>query len=136
MKKITPVLQNFLERFPYFADKGLTQGLLDNALLRGTTYISNVVGEINLSRELQESGVYLSVAHILFLTLNPDKTGGRLTNATEGSVSAGFQSANFSSIRDWALGRSEYGLELIQILQQVQPPLPEKYTDLTYYNGF
>lgn len=126
---IIPIIDEFNKRFPDLAALNLTQGDLDNAQPRAKSYISNVVGEILLEKDLQTQGVYLATAHVLFLLKNPDKTGGRLTSATEGSVSAGFQSVPVNSIRDWALSRTEYGLELLQILQLIQPPLPEKSSD-------
>lgn len=137
MTTISPTLENFNAMFPDLAKYNLTQDDLDNVQSRVVGYISNVPGEINLTPALQTQGVYLATAHVLFLMKNPSKAGGRLTSATEGSVSAGFQSVPVSSIRDWALSRTEYGLELIQILQQIQPPLPEKDgCPFPYYGGF
>lgn len=136
MTIISPTIENFNAMFPNMAKLNLTQTDLDNVQSRVIGYISNVLGEINLTPALQTEGVYLATAHILFLLHNPAKTGGRLTSATEGSVSAGFQSVPISTIRDWSLSRSEYGLELIQILQQVQPPLPQKdCCPFPYYGG-
>lgn len=133
---IIPTIEEFNKRFPDLATLDLTQEDLDNAQPRATSYISNVVGEILLTKDLQTQGVYLATAHVLFLLKNPAKTGGRLTSATEGGVSAGFQSVPVNSIRDWALSRTEYGLELIQILQLIQPPLPEKSGDpYPYYTA-
>lgn len=126
---IIPIIDEFNKRFPDLAALNLTQEDLDDAQPRAKSCISNVVGEILLEKDLQTQGVYLATAHVLFLLKNPDKTGGRLTSATEGGVSAGFQSVPVNSIRDWALSRTEYGLELIQILNLIQPPLPEKGSD-------
>ena len=136
MEIIVPELQSFCCRFPAFANTGLCQCDLDRVQPRVIGYISNVIGEINLTRELQTEGVYLATAHILELLHNPAMKGGRLTSASEGSVSAGFQTVPINTIRDWALSRTEYGLELIQILQQVQPPLPEKSLNIfPYYSA-
>lgn len=132
---IQPELSTFIAMFPTFNACGLSQACLDNVQSRVVGYISNVVGEINLTEELQTQGVYLATAHILELMRNPSKAGGRLASATEGSVSAGFQTVPIESIRDWALSRTEYGMELIQILQQVQPPLPEKCLNIYPYYG-
>ncbi len=132
---IVPSLEQFNSMFPELAKYNFLQSDLDSVQGRVIGFISNIEGEINLTFPLQTQGVYLATAHILFLMKNPSKQGGRLTSATEGSVSAGFQSAPFNTIRDWSLGRTEYGLELIQILQQVQPPLPDKDESPVPYYG-
>ena len=132
---IVPLLEKFNAMFPELVKYNLTQNDLDGVQGRVIGFISNVEGEINLSLALQTQGVYLATAHVLFLLKNPDKTGGRLTSATEGGVSAGFQPLPVNSIRDWSLGRTEYGLDLIRILQQVQPPLPEKDGSPVPYYG-
>lgn len=132
---IVPLLEQFNAMFPELEKYSLTQNDLNGVQGRVIGFISNNEGEINLTLPLQNQGVYLATAHILFLMKNPAKQGGRLTSATEGSVSAGFQSAPFNTIRDWSLGRTEYGLELIQILQQVQPPLPDKDESPVPYYG-
>lgn len=135
MTVIVPNVEQFLCMFPSFCGLGVCQCDLDRVQPRVIGYISNVIGEINLTEELQVEGVYLATAHILELLKKPAKQGGRLSSASEGSVSAGFQTVPVQSIRDWALSRTEYGLELIQILQQVQPPLPEKALNIYPYYG-
>lgn len=133
MKVIVPELDLFLKMFPYFVDKGFTQDDIDYAQYGVTSWISNVVGEIGLVEEMQVRGVYLATAHSFYMTLHPEKWAGRLASATEGSVSAGFQQIPIQTIREWTLSLSPYGLELLQILQQVQPPLPEKALNADIY---
>lgn len=132
---IKPTIDDFNARFPEMAKYNLTQEEIDGAQWRVINWISNEEGEINLSLPQQINGVYLATAHVLFLQKNPDFQDGRLTSATEGGVSAGFQQVPIQTIRDWSLSRTDYGLELIQILQQVQPPLPEKDDGPVPYYG-
>lgn len=133
---ITIEMEQFIKLFPYFADKGLTEDQLAAASAGVISWVTNIVGNVGLSLERQVRAVYLAAAHLLFLHLNPSAFKGRLTSASEGSVSAGFQAPPITTLFQYPLTFSGFGLELLAILQTVQPlPVPRRTDPQPYYRG-
>lgn len=123
MDKITINPTTFRALFPAFKDfNDETIGLLACGV---DAYISTTPGAIGLKIDLQTRGVYLACAHIAYMSANPDKFR-QMSSASEGSVSASFATPPTKDIRDYWLSLSPYGLELLAILQTVQPPVPRK----------
>lgn len=136
MTKIVVDYNTFIKWFPYFDGKA-TQESVNSSYAGASSFISTELGNINLPKDLQIRGVYLATAHGLFLSLNPDLASqGKVSNATEGSVSAGFVQPQYKNWLEYWLSLSPYGLELLAILAQVQPPLPNKrVSPYPYYRG-
>ena len=137
MTVITVDLTQFLSWFPYFQNKGLTQDNINSAYEGAKSLISVNVGDIVLPEENQIRGVYLATAHQMFLNLNPNMaTVGKTASATEGSVSASFVTPpQFKNWLDYWLSLSPYGIELMALLAQVQPPMPKRPTGNYPYYG-
>ena len=136
MSQIVVNLELFKKWFyPSFQD--ITQEQLDGAYAGASSFISTNLGEINLPENLQVRGVYLSTAHVLFLNMHPDvAVQGKVSNATEGSVSAGFIQPQYKNWLEYWLSLSPYGMELLAILAQIQPPLPRRPVNVNpYYKG-
>lgn len=133
--KIVVNYNTFIKWFPYFKDA--TPEAIESAYAGASSFISTTLGNINLPGELQTRGVYLATAHVLYLTQNPDlASAGKVSNATEGSVSAGFIQPQYKNWLEYWLSLSSYGLELLAILAQVQPPLPRRRIGAyPYYKG-
>ncbi len=121
----------FRKWFPYFKES--TDESIQAAYAGAGSYISLTAGEIGLSLPSQTRGVYLATAHLAFLAMNPGKTGAaNMSSASEGSVSASFQL--YSDAWRRFLSLTPYGLELLALLETVQPPMPEKPLNvLPYY---
>lgn len=137
MSQITVDLETFKKWFyPSFQD--ITQEQLEGSYAGASSFISTNEGEINLPKNLQVRGVYLATAHVLFLNMNPDLASqGKVSNATEGSVSAGFVQPQYKNWLEYWLSLSPYGLELLSILAQIQPPLPRRPVNVyPYYKGW
>lgn len=134
MTQIAVDLDTFKAWFPYFSD--ITDETLQSAYAGAGSFISTNSGAINLTKELQTRGVYLATAHVLYLRMNPDlATQGKVASASEGSVSAGFVQPQYKNWLEYWLSLSPYGLELLSILAQIQPPLPrKKATTYPYYD--
>lgn len=133
--QITVNLEEFLKRFIYFRDKNITQEDLDNAYINADNFISTKLNTINLPVKMQVNGVYLACAHALYMQLNPNVLGGSVASTTQGSESASFQAKPFKNWSDYFLSLSAYGIELLAILQNVQPPRVKKKLNLyPYYN--
>lgn len=123
MSIITVNLEQFQKWFPAFAT--VTQEQLDAAYAGAGSYIATQTGLIGLDLPAQTRGVYLATAHVLYMGEHPDKFR-QLASASEGSVSASFNAPPTKDMRQYFLSLSPYGLELLAILETVQPPLPEK----------
>ena len=126
----------FLSYFPYFDGKATSESV--SAAYQGaSSIISTEEGGIVLPLQIQTRGVYLATAHTLYLQLNPELVSqGKVASATEGSVSASFVQPPYKSWLEYWLSLSPYGIELLSILAQVQPPLPRKpLNDYPYYRG-
>ena len=123
MNQITVNPTTFRQLFPEFEQ--LTDETIDLMTCGVGAYISTIPGAIGLDIKLQTRGVYLATAHIAYMAANPDKFK-MVTSASEGSVSASFATPPNQNIRDYWLGLSPYGLELLYILSTVQPPVPRK----------
>ena len=136
MGSIVVDYNTFIKWFPYFSGK-CTEETVASAYEGAGSFISTNLGNINLPSNLQVRGVYLATAHVLFLQLNPDlASAGKVSNATEGSVSAGFVQPQYKNWLDYWLSLSAYGLELLSILAQIQPPLPNRRVGAyPYYKG-
>lgn len=130
---ITVDYTEFLSRFPEFGE--LTQEEVDNAYNNVPNFFEVVAGTIGLNLKVQTNGVYLATAHNLFLSKNPDKMR-QLTNASEGDASAGFQNYQAKNALEYFLTLSPYGLQLLAIMCQIQPPTPRKPLNMTYYRSF
>lgn len=126
----------FIKLFPYFKDKA-TEESVASAYDGVNSYISTTKGAISLSERLQTRGVYLATAHIQYLQLNPSITSqGKLASATEGSVSASFALPQMKNWFEYQLSLTPYGVELLAILAQVQPPMTSKPLNIyPYYGG-
>lgn len=135
MSQITVDIDTYKKWFPYFKDT--TQEELESSYAGAGSFISTNEGVINLPENLQVRGVYLATAHVMFLSRNPDLVSqGKVSNATEGSVSAGFIQPQYKNWLEYWLSLSPYGLELLSILAQIQPPLPKRPVNVyPYYKG-
>lgn len=136
MTKIAVDYNTFIAWFPYFTDKA-TEESVSSAYEGAASFISTNLGNINLPGNLQTRGVYLATAHVLFLSLNPTlASAGKVASATEGSVSASFTQPQYKNWLEYWLSLSPYGMELLAILAQVQPPLPRRRIGAyPYYQG-
>ncbi len=136
MTQIAVDYNTFIKWFPYFADKVTEESVL-SAYEGASSFISTNLGNINLPGNLQTRGVYLATAHVLFLSLNPDlASAGKVASATEGSVSASFTQPQYKNWLEYWLSLTPYGMELLAILAQVQPPLPRRRAGAyPYYKG-
>lgn len=135
--KIEVTLEQFLTFFPYFEGK-VNEAQLQGAYSGAQSYISVYEGEIVLPLELQTRGVYLATAHSLYMSLNPEllSGGGKIASAREGSVSVSYTQPQYKNWLEYQLSLSPYGIELMAILAQVQPPMPRKPTnEYPYYQG-
>ncbi|MCH5201909.1 MAG: DUF4054 domain-containing protein [Oscillospiraceae bacterium] len=135
MMQIELDLTQFMQWFPALGE--VTQEELNAAYAGAQSYISTYVGEIELPENLQIRGVYLASAHQLYLIQNPSIVAqGKVASASEGSVSASFTQPQFKNWFDYWLSLSPYGLELLAILSQVQPPMPKRPVgSYPYYNA-
>lgn len=135
--QITVNLETFLQTFPAFENMGITEEYLQSAYMGANSLISTHYGTIVLPEDLQVRGVYLATAHQMYLMQNPDVgANGKLSNATEGSVSVGFYQPPFKNWLEYWLSLSPYGMELTVILSQVQPPMPRRpMGSYPYYQG-
>lgn len=132
---ITVDYNTFLSWFPALGTP--TAAEVNAAYAGASSIISTHYGEIVLPAANQERGVYLATAHQLYLTQNPSLASqGKVSSATEGSVSASFAQPPYKNWLDYWLSLSPYGLELLALLSQVQPPMPRKpFNRYPYYNG-
>lgn len=134
-EKITVDLNQFMQWFPDLGE--ITQEQLDAAYAGAQSVISTHYGTIVLPKASQERGVYLATAHALYLQQNPQLVSqGAVASASEGSVSASFSRPQYKNWLDYWLSLSPYGVELLAILMQVQPPMPRKPVGtFPYYNA-
>lgn len=132
---ITVDYTTFLSWFPALGTP--TEEQVNASYAGASSIISTHYGEIVLPPENQERGVYLATAHQLYLTQNPAiASQGKVASATEGSVSASFAQPSYKNWLDYWLSLSPYGLELLALLAQVQPPMPRKpFNQWPYYNA-
>lgn len=131
MTTITVNLADFVNAFPAFAN--ITDEQLQSAYLGVPAVISTRLGAIKLTPQLQTRAVYLACAHTLYLQLNPS-AARPMSSATEGSVSAGFKTFDAKNAFEYYLSSTPYGLELLAILQTVQPTIPARSTyPIPYY---
>lgn len=130
---ITVDNDTFRKWFPYFKDA--TDESIQASYEGAGSLIALETGVICLSAKSQTRGVYLATAHLLYLSMNPDKAASaNLSSASEGSVSASFQL--YSDPWRRFLSLSPYGVELLALLATVQPPLPERPGGIfPYYNA-
>lgn len=135
--QITIELNKFLSSFPYFQNMGITEERLQSAYEGASGLISTYYGTIVLPENLQVRGVYLATAHYLYLEENPDiASNGKVSNASEGSVSAGFFQPPFKNWLEYYLSLTPYGTQLLAILSQIQPPMPRRpLGNYPYYQG-
>lgn len=136
MVAITVDYDKFMTYFPYFVGK-LTEESVQASYEGAKSVISVNIGEIVLPVENQVRGVYLATAHQAYLMLNPNLISqGKVSNASEGSVSAGFVQPQYKGWLDYWLSLTPYGIELLAILAQVQPPMPRRPAEINpYYVG-
>lgn len=136
MTRITVDYNTFINWFPYFDGK-ITEDSLQFAYDGADSFISTTVGNIVLSLKNQTRGVYLATAHQMYINLNPDLVSqGKVASASEGSVSASFSQPQYKNWYEYWLSLSPYGLELLSLLSQVQPPMPRKPSNVyPYYKG-
>lgn len=126
----------FLKTFPYFLMKETSEESVQMAYESSLAYVPNEYGALGLSKAGQIRAVYLATAHILWLGYNPDKaTSGNISSASEGSVSASMQLYDDAWKRFFQM--SPYGMELLALLQKIQPPMPRTNYEISpYYNMF
>lgn len=135
MVAITVDFDKFISYFPYFKGKVDADGV-QSAYEGAKSVIAVNVGEIVLPLENQTRGIYLATAHQAYLMLNPNLVSqGKVSNASEGSVSAGFVQPTYKSWLDYWLSLTPYGIELLAILSQVQPPMPRRPLSINPYYG-
>lgn len=138
MTKIIVNIDTFKELFAPVFDN-VTETQLNSAYTMVPNIMSVELGTIGLSATVQTNGVYLATAHYLYLRQHPNVMR-QLTNASEGDASAGFNNYNAKNPFEYFLSLSPYGLELLTILSQIQPPTPQKPLTREYYwsflNGF
>lgn len=135
MTEIIVNLEEFLKRFIYFRDKGITSEDLENAYINASNFISTKLNTINLPEQMQVNGVYLACAHDLYLQLNPNLLGGSIINTGQGSEDIGFQQKPIKNWSDYYLSLTTFGMQLLAILQNVQPPRVNKKANIyPYYN--
>ena len=60
----------------------------------------------------------------------------QLNSASEGDASAGFQNYQAKNALEYFLTLSPYGLQLLAIMMQIQPPTPRKPMNIEYYWSF
>lgn len=135
MSVITVDPNTFRMLFPYFSEKGTTDEQIEAAYDGVPSIVPTTEGALSLPVSVQTRGVYLATAHLLYLSYNPSKaSSGNLSSASEGSVSASF--ALYSDPwRRW-LSTTPFGVELLAILSQVQPPMPSRpVSPYPYYQG-
>lgn len=136
MAVITVDYNTFLGLFPYFDGK-VTEQSVQAAYNGASSVIAVNEGAIVLPLQSQIRGVYLATAHVMYLQLNPDLAAqGKVASASEGSVSASFTQPQYKNWLEYWLSLSPFGLELLSILAQVQPPFPRKPDNrYPYYKG-
>jgi len=133
MSQIIVTYDQFVEFFPELAEK-TTEVSLATAYRGAPALISINSGEIILDENLQEYGVYLATAHIVYLRQNPDSAAlANVSSANQYGVSVGYQL--YSDPWKRYLSASPYGLELLGILMQVQPSMPSKPRNILPYYG-
>ena len=117
--------------FPYFKD--IDDLAIESAAKGVGSFISTTLGNIELVPDLQIRGNYLACCHLLFLQLNPAVGNGLINSAAQGSESLSYQSKPVKNWFDYQLGLTPYGLELLAILQQVQPIIQNKPNNINPY---
>lgn len=132
MKTIEVNPTAFRTLFPEF--KSLDDTTIDLMTCGVGAYISTTPGAIGLDIKLQTRGVYLATAHIAYMAAHPDKFK-MVASASEGSVSASFATPPNNNIRDYWLGLTPYGMELLYILSTIQPPIPRRPINIYPYYG-
>lgn len=133
MKDIIINPQILKECFPYFENTSDT--VILNASKGVGSYISTKLGTINIPADMQIRGNYLACCHLMYLQLNPSVGNGMISNAGQGVENLGYQQRPVKNWFDYQLGLTSYGLELLAILQQIQPPIPSKpINTVPYYN--
>lgn len=120
---ITVPFDEFRESFPDLQDA--TDAQIKAASIGARAYITPRIGAISLDPILQELGVFLGTAHLVYLNLNQDAFRS-IVSASQGSVSASFASAPASGTWEYFLSTTKYGLQLLSILKQIQPLIPGK----------
>lgn len=141
--EIEITLQEFLKRFPFFRDKELTQEDLENQRELVNVFIATRLNTINLTPRLQTTGVYLAFAHLMALQFDPNGSNpdglkdarGDILSTTQGSESVGFNRGQ-NNWNDIFLSKTGYGLMLLSILKNINPPCIKKPLNLfPYYNS-
>lgn len=134
--EIEITLQEFLKRFPYFRDKEITQDDLENQRELVNVFIATRLNTINLVERLQKTAVYLALAHLMAIQLDPDALKdlrGDITSTSQGSESVGL--GRFDNWNDIFLSKTGYGVMLLNILKNINPPIIKKPLNLfPYYN--
>lgn len=134
--EIEITLQEFLKRFPYFRDKEITQEDLENQRELVNVFIATRLNTINLVERLQKTAVYLALAHLMAIQLDPDALKdlrGDITSTSQGSESVGL--GRFDNWNDIFLSKTGYGVMLLNILKNINPPIVKKPLNLfPYYN--
>ena len=123
----------FLSRFPEFGE--ITEEQVNNAYINVPNFFETRAGAIGLSLHVQTNGVYLATAHSLWISQHPDSIR-QLNSASEGDASAGFQNYQAKNALEYFLTLSPYGLQLLAIMMQIQPPTPRKPMNIEYYWSF
>ena len=133
MAIITIDISTFRQKFPEFAEEKAT----DNQILASYSNTVGIValetGTINTDLATQTQMIYLATAHVLFLSLNPSVGNGMINNASQGDESLGYQQRPVKNWFDYYLGLTPYGLQLLMIMQQIQPPISQKPININPY---
>ena len=102
----------FLAAYPEFIT--VSDAQLNNYFDIGTGILSPVVGKVVCQAEKLKNMLYLLTAHIAFLMTRGAGVTGALTNATEGSVTAGFAQIPSALNAAW-FNQSQYGMLFWQL---------------------
>ena len=136
MAIITIDILTFRKKFPYFTEEIASDDQILGSYSNTVGIVALETGTINTDLATQTQMVYLATAHLLFLALNPSVGNGMVNSASQGDESLGYQQRPVKNWFDYYLGLTPYGLQLLMIMQQIQPPIPQKPTNpYPYYTA-
>lgn len=108
---------DFVLEFPEFA--GVEETLATKMFTKATRYLDNSDNSPICNLDIRQEALYLLVAHFLELQKRGGGTVGTLTNATEGSVSAGFSLQNSTVPAPW--NQTQYGCDYWALIYPLLP---------------
>lgn len=111
---------DFIEEFPEFAK--VDEVFANRMFVKATRYLDNTDNSFICDEGMRTEALNLLVAHFLEIQKRGGGAVGTLTNATEGSVSAGFSLQNSTVPAPW--NQTQYGVEYWAL---VYPLLPSPF---------